>query len=134
MRLLTSDRQGSIAVEFAIVAPVFIVIVTASLFYGIYFGAAIIVQQIASEAARAAIAGVTPDERHDLAQTRFDQNASSYPLIDPDHLEFEMVEQAGNILVTVRYDTERLPIHVFAGLLPVPARVISRIGVIDAGG
>ncbi len=48
-------EDGAAAVEFAIVSPVFLLIVVGILAYGLYFGAANSVQQLAADAARAAM-------------------------------------------------------------------------------
>jgi Flp pilus assembly protein TadG len=53
--------DGASAVEFAIIAPVFILMIVGMLAYGIYFGAANSVQQIAADAARTSIAGLNAD-------------------------------------------------------------------------
>ncbi|RVD33089.1 pilus assembly protein, partial [Mesorhizobium sp. M4A.F.Ca.ET.020.02.1.1] len=53
-----ADAVGTTAVEFAMLAPLFILLLLGMVAYGIYFGASHSVQQIAADAARTAIAGL----------------------------------------------------------------------------
>ena len=57
-RRFRGDRSATSAIEFAILSPLFIFFVMGMVAYGIYFGAAHSVQQIAADAARTAIAGL----------------------------------------------------------------------------
>ena len=70
---LTRDRAATSAVEFALVAPLFILMMLGMLGYGIYFGAAHSIQQLTADAARTAIAGLDEDERRSLAQAFIDR-------------------------------------------------------------
>jgi Flp pilus assembly protein TadG len=63
-----SDETGLAAVEFALIAPVFLVLLFGLVIYGLHFGAWLAVNQAAAEGARASIAGMTLDERKDLAE------------------------------------------------------------------
>ncbi|WP_052120120.1 TadE/TadG family type IV pilus assembly protein [Inquilinus limosus] len=63
-----SDESGLAAVEFALIAPVFLVLLFGLVVYGLHFGAWLAVNQAAAEGARASIAGMNLDERKDLAQ------------------------------------------------------------------
>nr|WP_295468683.1 TadE/TadG family type IV pilus assembly protein [Mesorhizobium sp.] len=68
MRSLSASRNfagsvdGATAVEFAMIAPVFIAFMLGMTAYGIYFGAAHSVQQLSADAARVALAGVNDTE------------------------------------------------------------------------
>jgi Flp pilus assembly protein TadG len=66
MRLRSDD--GSSAVEFAILAPVFLLLVFGMIAYAIYFGTAHYIQQITADAARASIAGLDNDERERIVE------------------------------------------------------------------
>ena len=63
VRRLGSDAGGSSAVEFAIVAPVLIALFAGIVVFGLYLGAMSSLRQLAAEAARASVAGVTDAER-----------------------------------------------------------------------
>lgn len=62
------DMRGASALEFALIAPVFLLMIFAMIAFGIYLGAAHSLQQIAAGAARASIAGLDEEERHSLAR------------------------------------------------------------------
>ncbi|TIM19494.1 MAG: pilus assembly protein, partial [Mesorhizobium sp.] len=48
------EQSGTSAIEFALLAPIFILLLLGMVAYGIYFGASHSVQQIAADAARTA--------------------------------------------------------------------------------
>ena len=127
---------GTSAVEFAIVAPLFIFLTLGMIAYGIYFGAAHSVQQIAADAARTAIAGLNETERQTLAQNFIDTNGGGYVFIEADKLEVEVADNpndAQQFVVSVEYDAGNLPIWRFLELLPLPIKTISHSSTIRIG-
>ena len=76
---LSADRRGAAIVEFAILLPVLIVMLFGMLAYGQYFLLAHSVQQLANDAARATVAGVTPAERLTIAGATVTREKSSLP-------------------------------------------------------
>lgn len=135
LRRLVRDRNGASAVEFAIIAPVFILMIVGVLAYGIYFGAANSVQQIAADAARTSIAGLSATERNTLVTEFIENNAGGYVFIDPDEVDFTIGDDASDpnqYKVTVTYDASRLPIWVLP--VPMPGRIISYTSTIRLGG
>ena len=83
------DTRATSAIEFAILAPVFLLMLTGMMAYGIYFGAANSVQQIAADAARTAIAGLNEAERNGLvALSR--RNAEEYLFIERSRMSFSI--------------------------------------------
>ena len=64
----TASRAASAAVEFAIVGPVLLLLMSGIFTYGGYFLTAHTVQQLANDAARASIAGLDDTERLALAR------------------------------------------------------------------
>lgn len=131
------STAGTAAVEFAIVAPLFIFLVLGMIAYGIYFGAAHSVQQIAADAARTAIAGLDETERQTLAQHFIDVNAGGYTFIEADKLEVEVndnPDDAEQFVVSVQYNADNLPIWRFLSRLPLPGKTISRSSTIRIGG
>ena len=128
---------GTSAVEFAIVAPLFIFLTLGMIAYGIYFGAAHSVHQIAADAARTAIAGLNETERQTLAQNFIDTNGGGYVFIEADKLEVEVADNpndAQQFVVSVEYDAGNLPIWRFLERLPLPGKTISRSSTIRIGG
>ena len=134
-RFLTASGAVS-AVEFAIVAPLFLVILLGIIVYGLYFGTALSVTQIAAESARASVAGLDDTERSDLARTRANQMIAANPLIDPDQVDIETSadDTIRTFIVTISYDASSLPIFGFSGLIPTPPPTIVRTSTIQRGG
>jgi hypothetical protein len=86
LRRFTAHDAGAAAIEFAILVPVFLLFVCGMMAYGIYFGAAHSIQQIAADAARTAVAGLNTGERNRLVAQFISNNAGRYVLIDRDAL------------------------------------------------
>ncbi|AEQ53452.1 TadE family protein [Pelagibacterium halotolerans] len=131
------NETGSSAVEFALIAPVFLLLVFGAIGYGIYFGAAHSVQQLAADAARAAVAGLSGAERTALATAFLADNGGSYVLIDPDLLTIEAAPSPSDpdqFLVRVSYDASALPIWNLHPPLPLPDRTIRFASTIRNGG
>ncbi len=131
------ECSGVAAIEFAIVAPVFILLLLAILIFGMFFTVAQSVQQIAAEAARAAIGGLSDTEREELAVARAMSEVGRYPLLVPENLDVAaaMADHDPDLFeVTVVYDASHLGLAAFSGLFPVPAERIERISVIRRGG
>ena len=81
-RAFRTDTSGTSAVEFALLSPLFILLLLGMVAYGIYFGAANSIQQIAADAARTAIAGLNQTERQTLVASFLTNNAGGYPFVD----------------------------------------------------
>ena len=131
------DASGTSAVEFAILAPVFLLLLTGMLAYGIYFGAAHSIQQLAADAARTAIAGLSQTERDKLVKAFLDANAGDYMLIDRTRLSFTIGDKPGDptqYRVTLKYDASQLPIWNLYPPLPLPSTQIASTSTIRRGG
>jgi Flp pilus assembly protein TadG len=134
---LFGAEAGAAALEFAILAPVFLLMATGLLAYGIYFGAAHSVQQLAADAARTSIAGLTADERAGLVASFVAANADGYPLLDGQALSYTVGPEPGDAddyRVTLSYDAAELPIWDLYPPLPLPSRIITFSSVIRIGG
>jgi Flp pilus assembly protein TadG len=131
------DTRGSSAVEFALLTPVFLLMLTGMLAYGIYFGAAHSLQQLAADAARTAIAGLNQTERDLFVQRFLDTNAGDYMLIDRDRLSFSIGDKPDDpnqYHVTLSYDATQLPIWNLYPPLPLPSDQIAVSSTIRRGG
>jgi len=131
------DDAGAAALEFAILTPVFLLLTTGMIAYAIYFGAAHSVQQLAADAARTSIAGLTATERNSLVTTFISNNAGGYVLIDPQHLSSTVASSANDpteYSVTLTYDASSLPIWNLYVPLPLPSHTITYSSVIRLGG
>jgi Flp pilus assembly protein TadG len=134
---LRLDRRGVAAVEFAIVLPVFLMLLAGIIAYGIYIGAVHSTAQLAADAARTSVAGLNDAERRRIAIGHVQAHASSYPLLSEEAIEVDAgpsPADASEFRVVVRYDAKRLPIWAYAGFLPLPSRTIEGIAVIRRGG
>jgi Flp pilus assembly protein TadG len=131
------SNSGTSAIEFAIVAPIFILLVYGMIAYGIYFGALHSVQQMAADAARTAIGGLNESERKTLAQRYIDLNADGYVLIDKTKLTVDVkdnVNDSEQFVVSLSYDARQLPIWNLLPMLPMPEQTIKRSSTIRVGG
>ncbi|SFL89714.1 TadE family protein [Methylobacterium pseudosasicola] len=130
-------RSGSSAVEFALVAPVVLMLFAGITAFGLCLGAAHNLRQIAAEAARASIAGVTDTERATLAQTMVTRSLSSGAMFRPDSIKVTVgpdPNDATLYTVTVTLDANTLGINVFSKLIPMlPTILRSSISVRKGG-
>ena len=106
-----SARDGVAAIEFAIVANVFILLLTGLSGFGIYLSASHSLQQLAAEAARSAVAGITHAEQESLARSHITTKADDHPFLKAEHLGASVTRPRGPVItVTVSYDTRHLPV------------------------
>jgi Flp pilus assembly protein TadG len=136
LRISGNDRGGA-AVEFAILAPVFLFMLFGMIAYAIYFGAAHSVQQLAADAARTSIAGLNEGERNTLVSNFLDNNSGDYILINPERMSFVVGDKPGDTSqyrVTISYDASSLPIWDLSVPLPLPSRIITYTSTIRKGG
>ncbi|MDX8481218.1 pilus assembly protein [Mesorhizobium sp. VK24D] len=132
-----ADAAGTSAVEFAMLAPVFILLLLGMVAYGIYFGASHSVQQIAADAARTAIAGLNQTERQALVTDFIAHDVAGYAFVDPNKLTVNAQDSAvdgSQFVVSVSYDARNLPIWNLFPKLPLPGTTIQRQTTIRVGG
>jgi Flp pilus assembly protein TadG len=130
-------RSGASAVEFAVVLPVFMMLVFGIVMFGAYLAMVHDVQQLAAEAARTSVAGLDETERRSLAMAYVTQNAASYPLIAPAHLSVNAATSGTDpnvFVVTVNYDASNTFIYSLPSFVPTPPPVIMRSAAIPRGG
>lgn len=127
-------RQGAAAIEFALTGPLLIVMLMAMLLYGGWFWLAQGVQSLATEAARAAVAGLDPAEREALARTFVADTAEPVYGFAPGDLRVVVEAEVELIRVRVAYDATGHPIMTLAALIPSPPGRIERSAVVRMGG
>jgi len=130
-------ESGAAALEFAILAPVFLIFATGMLAYGIYFGAAHSLQQLAADAARTSVASLDPAERQSLVAGFLDRNADDYVLIGRAGLSYEIGPKPNDpdeYRVTLHYNAAKLPIWNLYPPLPLPSPIITYVSVVRLGG
>ena len=129
--------SGASAVEFALVLPVFMLLVFGIVMFGAYLAMVHDVQQLAAEAARTSVAGLNETERKSLATNYVTQNAASYPLIAPAQLSVNAATSGADpnvFIVTVNYDASSTFIYSLPSFVPAPPPVIVRSAAIPRGG
>lgn len=130
------DVSGTAVVEFSLVTPMLLTLLFGMIAFGSFLGFAHSLQTIASESARAAVAGLDPAERVILATTAAQRNLSSNPLLKSSAVTIDAGEDASDpdrFTVTLRYDLSATVLNVLPRLLPLP-RALSRTASIRRGG
>ena len=136
-RSLVRCKRGASAVEFALVTPLFLAMVFGIVLFGSYLAVIHGVQQLAAEAARVSIAGLSDTERGNLARNYVTANAASYPLIAPSKLGVVAAASAADanvFVVTVNYDASQMFFYSLPKFVPVPSSAIVRSAAIPRGG
>lgn len=134
---LVASRSGATAVEFALLAPIYLLLLLGMVAYGIYFGASHSVQQLAADAARASIAGLDPADRAAIATRFIDRNAQGYVFIDPARLSVQVADSVTDDTqfdVELTFDASGLPIWSLMHGIALPERAIARRSTIRIGG
>lgn len=126
-------RQGSAAVEFALIGPVLIALLLAAVVYGGWFVLAQSVQSLASEAARAALGGLDAQERAALAQAEADATVGDIGALEARRLALRVEDDGVTVRVVAAYDIHDHPIMLLGGMLPRPPEVIERSAVVRFG-
>jgi Flp pilus assembly protein TadG len=115
------------------VAPLLILMMLGIVVYGGWFWMAHSVQSLASEGARAAIAGLDPTEREALARAFVSAQVGDLGL-RTDRASVEVQSTAGVIRVNVAYDASDHPLMALAAIVPSPPRTIRRTAAVRLGG
>ena len=135
-RKMLSSNGGAAAVEFALIAPLFLMLLLSFIATGIYLSTAYSVQQIAADAARTAVAGLSSQERTDLATAFINSATIRYPFIRAEDLDVQVSDDPQDprqFVVALTYDASSLPLwglYTFA----MPESQIHRYATIRMGG
>lgn len=129
-------RSGASAVEFALMLPLFLAFIFGIIVFGSYLAMVHGVQQLAAEAARSSVAGMTNTERNSLATSYVAANASTYPLLVPGNLTVSAAPSPSNANVYVVTDNYNAAGNFIYQLpfVPAPASTIVRSAAIQYGG
>lgn len=116
------DESGSVAIEFAFIATVFLAILFGIMSYGFQFATRIALSYAVTEGGRAAVAGLDPDQRELYATEAINEALNAYsPLIDPSLAQLSFLETSsatGNRLeISIDYDDTRFSFFPF---IPAP--------------
>jgi Flp pilus assembly protein TadG len=102
--------------------------------YGGYFWMASSLQQLANDAARAAIAGLTDSERQSLAQGTFNAEIANYGMLSPSLASVNYQGSGESFAISVSYNAANTPFWVLSSLLPMPSTTIIRSAAVRLGG
>lgn len=84
LRRAAADERGAVALEFALVAPAFLLLVLATMVFAIYFATVVAVVHGSAEGARASVGGLDATDRAALARARVTDIFTAYqPLLNP---------------------------------------------------
>jgi Flp pilus assembly protein TadG len=128
-----ADRSGAAIVEFALISPLFLLMLAGVVDYGSYFSAAHGVQQVVNDAARTAIAGRTAAERLELAQGVMDSETDKYAFLSTGTANLSITEGAQVVTVTLNYKPDAGSFELFP-LPPGMPDTITRSASIVRGG
>ena len=127
------DARGATALEFALVAPILIMMLGGIIDYGNYFATAHAVQQTVNDAARAAIGGVTAAERLSLAQTTAAADLADYHFLTPGAGALTIDEGDERLTLSLTYTPDGGGFELMPMAPGLPATV-TRTAVIIRGG
>lgn len=127
-------RQGSAAIEFALVGPLMVLMLVGMVVYGGWMWLAQSVQTLATESARAAVGGLNAAERISLAQAFVAAEAEDGAGLARDQLTVTVDSDEAAIRVRIAFDASDHPVMMMSGLLPAPPSVIERTAVVRTGG
>ncbi|MGY8637710.1 pilus assembly protein [Bradyrhizobium sp. 14AA] len=130
------NQSGATAVEFAIMLPIFLALMFGIVVFGSYFTMVHGVQQLAAEAARTSVAGLSDGERNSLATSYVTSSAADYPLLDAAKINVVAAPSSSDpnvYVVRVNYDASASFIFALPFVPPLP-QSISRAAVIPYGG
>lgn len=133
-------ERGVATLEFVFLVPALLTLVFAIIVYSIYFAASVGVRQAASEGARAATAGLYPQERVDIATQRAEAVIENYrsvlgtmatPVITT---QSGVGSSLGTFTVTVSYDITGTPMMRYINFVPIPSNTITASVTVTNGG
>ncbi|KFC75483.1 TadE family protein [Bosea sp. LC85] len=125
------------AIEFALVAPVLLLLLFGIIGYGYVLGVYHGVQQIAAEAARASVSGLNDTERERIARDFVIANVESYAFLDPAKISVSTTASGAptpTFQVAIRYDFSDSIFHRLGSMIALPDPVVERRAVVQRGG
>jgi len=128
------SRAGGAAVEFAIIGPMLLLILSGIFSYGGYFLTAHTIQQITNDAARAALAGLDDNERASLAREAAQAGLRGQEFMRGELIRLDVAREGAALSVALTYDASDDMYWAFQSLMPVPSPAISRTATIRLGG
>ncbi len=109
VRRFRAERSGSVAIEFAILAPVLLLLVLGTLRIGHMIGVQHALSQLAASAARQALPAFDADRRERAAREYVIEQAQSFALLDASRIELRISESPVAMRVLVSMDVSHIP-------------------------
>lgn len=134
---LFGNQRATTAIEFAFVAPVLLLLLFGIMGYGYVFGIYHSIQQIAAEAARSSVSGLSDAERAQIARDFVAAHAGSYAFIDPAKRRVRTGQtgpQMQSFEVAVTYDMSGSAYDSFSRMISLPQPLIERRAIVQRGG
>jgi Flp pilus assembly protein TadG len=113
------NRQGTVAIEFAIVLTLLLSILFGIVAFGFQFATRIALSYAVAEAGRSAVAGLTSAERQQRAEDAVDRVLTSFsPLVDPAKAVVKVSSEGETrdgeeILIAITYNDNRFDVFPF---------------------
>jgi Flp pilus assembly protein TadG len=120
--------------EFALVGPFLIVMLLGICAYGGYFWMSHAVQQVANDAARAALGGLSDTERQSLASASLASEIGSYAYLTPQNASVALASDTSQLTVKISYNAAQTPFWALSSLIPMPPSTIIRQAAVRLGG
>lgn len=124
-RRFVCERRGAALVEFAIVLPVLLTLLLGIISFGSWLALAHSVQQSANEGARAALAGLTLEERAKVAKAAADTALAKTSSIDLRKVSVVVQDDGATLVVRIIYDASGNPL-LSLSIVPLPSGPIQR--------
>ncbi len=134
---LSGHRAGTAALELAIAAPIFVLLLLGMIAFGLYFMYLHELQELASSAARASVSGLSQSERNSLALQFVSNSVSQSIILNASDVSVSTMTSgspATNYSVTVSYDLKDTPIPMLAQMISMQFSNITRTSTIEFGG
>lgn len=130
---LGGDTRGTAAIEMAIVLPVLLLLVFGIVTYGSWLAISHSVQQAANEGGRAALGGLTVDERASLARSTANDVLVRTLDINASKVAVSVQDDGATLIVDVVYDAAGNPLLMLP-IIPAPSTRIERKTVMKLTG
>jgi Flp pilus assembly protein TadG len=134
------DEKGTVAIEFAFVLVVFLVLLFGIVAFGFQFAARIALSYAVAEGGRSAVAGLSSAERQSRAETAVTRVLDSFaPLIDPTKAQISVTSEGETsdgeaILIAVTYNDDRFNVFPFMPNINATRAVETTFLVADPSG
>lgn len=130
------ETRAVAALEFAMVAPVFLLMLMGMMCFGFYYTYLHELQELASSAARASVAGLSQTERDSLARAYVSNAIANSSLLLASDLTVSTNTSgtpAEFYAVTLAYNMKDTPLPLMAGFVHLNASNISRTSTVQFG-